>query len=298
MEPYTGPIAPDDDAKLAVYINGMSLTCFPTPTFVNGFRVKMPLTLRPGVHSVKLGPSSGIMKKVFSLFSRTEEVPIPEKIYRVEFKESGHYEVKFWFDGPRTPRSLPAEAIPTKLRDIGPGLFARIGKAWRDSEESERRSELIGLWEPVNFSSQWFMFTEDNAMLRGDGFATKFRWLDDNKIELYAEETDKTVQFVVLSLGEFELILKVGDQSGHFKKGTTITQELRQIREDEYRKRRAESAANFKNVAVGAASVLAAGGFAVLCCGVAVAAASGGGRCRCQWPIREGNYCVNCGYML
>ena len=164
-------------------------------------------------------------------------------------------------------------------------------------QESSRRDQLIGLWEPVNFSSQWFMFTKDDAMLRGDGFATKFRWLDDDKIELYAEETDKTVQFVVL-LGEFELILKVGDQSGHFKKGTTITQELRQIREEEYRKRRAEAAANFKNVAVGAASVLAAGGFAVLCCGVAVAAASGAGRCRCQWPIRHGNYCVNCGYML
>lgn len=177
--------------------------------------------------------------------------------------------------------------------------FAAIGRGMKNMRESSRRSQLIGLWEPVNFSSQWFMFTKDDAMLRGDGFATKFRWLDDTKIELYAEETDKTAQFVVLSLGEFELILKTGDQSGHFKKGTTITQELRQIREEEYRRRQAEAAANFKNVAVGAASVLAAGGFAVLCCGVAVGAASGAGRCHCRWPILQGNYCVNChGYML
>ena len=54
------------------------------------------------------------------------------------------------------------------------------------------------------------MFTEDGAMLRDDGFATKFRWLGNDQIELYAEDTDKTAQFTILSLGEFELILKTG----------------------------------------------------------------------------------------
>jgi hypothetical protein len=94
------------------------------------------------------------------------------------------------------------------------------------------------------------------------------------------------------------LILKVGDQTGHFKKGVTITEELRHQREEEYRQRRAEAAVDFKNAAFGAASVLAAGGFAVLCCGVAVAAASSPSRCGCRWPIPRGGYCVNCGYLL
>jgi hypothetical protein len=199
----------------------------------------------------------------------------------------------------RTP-SLPSlwERIRISMEKQTQAAQRDYEERVRSKQESSRRSQLVGLWEPVTFSSQWIMFTTDNGMLRGDGFGTKFRWLDGDRIELYADETDKTVQFTVLSLGEFELILKVGDQTVHFKKGVTITEELRCQREEEYRQRRAEAAVGLKNAAVGVASVLAAGGFAVLCCGVAVAAASSAGRCRCRWPIPRGGYCVNCGYLL
>ena len=38
-----------------------------------------------------------------------------------------------------------------------------------------RPALLHGLWEPVTGQALSFMFTKDGAMLRGDGFATKFR---------------------------------------------------------------------------------------------------------------------------
>lgn len=159
------------------------------------------------------------------------------------------------------------------------GLRAKVAAELADLQQKRateaRRAKLHGLWEPVNFTSQWFMFTKDGGMMRGDGFATKFRWVTDDKLELYEDGCDKTAQFLVLSLGDVELILKVGDTAGHFKKGVTITEAELQRRQEEARRRRAEAAQNFKNVAVGVASVLAAGGFAVLCGAGALAVTAG-----------------------
>lgn len=308
LEGFGGAVMPGQMNKLEVKLSGKPLG---SGSLVAG--VRLPFEATVGNHTIEIAMSGGIAK-LLGGFGKKIEASASGRTYPITFDLPGHYLVTL------TPSRIrgqsPSGVEVTLVQDAAQHLalapvveeepeeglvqrgFAAIGRGVKNMQESSRRSQLIGLWEPVNFSSQWFMFTKDNAMLRGDGFATKFRWLDDTKVELYADETDKTVQFTVLSLGEFELILKTGDQSGHFRKGTTITEELRQMREEENRKRRAEAAANFKNVAFGVASVLAAGGFAVLCCGVAVGAASAGGRCRCQWPIRHGNYCVNCGYML
>lgn len=309
LEGFGGAVMPGQMNKMEVKLSGKPLG---SGSLVAG--VRLPFEATVGNHTVEIAMSGGIAK-LLGGFGKKIEASASGRTYPITFDLPGHYLVTL------TPSKIrgqsPSGVEVTLVEDAAQQLalapvveeepeeglvqrgFAAIGRGVQNMRESSRRSQLIGLWEPVNFSSQWFMFTKDNAMLRGDGFATKFRWLDDNKIELYAEDTDKTVQFTVLSLGEFELILKTGDQSGHFKKGTTITEELRHLREEENRKRRAEAAANFKNVAFGVASVLAAGGFAVLCCGVAVGAASGAGRCHCgMWQIRQGNYCVNCGYMV
>lgn len=167
------------------------------------------------------------------------------------------------------------------LAKAGVALVTAIEKSKKLSAEQDRkqrRDMLTGIWEPVNFADQWFMFTHDLAMLRSDGLATKFRWNGEECIELYVDDCDKTIAFSLLSLGKNELLLKIGDQSGHFRKGVTISEEEREKHEAEMRRRRAEASQNFRNYAVGVSSLLAAGGFAILCTGAAVGLAGAGGR--------------------
>ncbi len=256
-----------------------------------------------GHHTVVL-VQSGVMKKMFGTAGKQRSFPL-------DLQSPGHYEINFSYPrkmggvlggflaglkGGVTGASVETHNLPTEVQvnhspqarrlpgavQIDPtaepteaeeGL---VPKMLRQRREAARQALLHGLWEPVTGQALSFMFTKDGAMLRGDGFATKFRWVGDDKLELYADDTDKTAQFTVLSLGEFELILKTGEQSGHFKRGVTITEAELRRRNEEARKRAKEAAENFKNVAFGVASVLAAGGFAVLCGGVAVAAMGSG----------------------
>lgn len=195
---------------------------------------------------------------------RVKESDFSTQIYRIDFRRSGHYSLQFaagWF----------LQEFPKSLEHslAGPALSTV-------PVPPARKKMITGLWHDVGGSGQTFMFTPDGAMVRDDGFATKFRWLNKETIELYAEGIENTVRYQVLSLSKFELILKTENQSAHFERGQTITEAEMTKRENEARQQRAESAKAFRDRAVGAASVLAAGGFAVLCGGIAIAAAAGG----------------------
>ena len=193
-----------------------------------------------------------------------------EKTYRVEFRKPGHYEVEFL-----PPTGLKAKLMGEKLP--ADAEVRRTGTALQSVAVSEERATaLVGLWQAVGGPSLGFLFTTDHAMVRDDGLASKFRWLGRNSIELYAEGCDATVLYNIISLGSHELVLKAGDAAGHFKRGQTITEVEIQRREAEARQRQAEAAQAFRDTAVGVSSLLAAGGFAVLCGGVGVGAAAAG----------------------
>ena len=254
-----------------------------------------------GHHTLVLA-QSGVMKKVFGTAGKQRSFPL-------DLQRPGHYDITFSYPrkvggvlggflagikGGVAGASVETHNLPTEVQvnhspqarrlpgavQIDPNAEPTeaeeglVPKMLRERKEAARQALLHGLWEPVSGQALSFMFTKDGAMLRGDGFATKFRWVADDKIELYADDTDKTAQFTILSLGQFEMILKAGEQSGHFKKGVTITEAELRRRNEEARKRAKEAAENVKNVAFGVASVLGAGGFAVLCGGVALAAAA------------------------
>jgi hypothetical protein len=256
-----------------------------------------------GHHTLVL-VQSGVMRKMFGTAGK-------QRSFRLDLQRPGHYEVMFsyrqggvrpggWLAVRKEVMTRGAELmnLPTEIQInhaphthrvpgavlIDPNAGSTeaeeglVPKMLRERREAARQALLHGLWEPVVGQSLSFMFTKDGAMLRGDGFATKYRWVADDKIELYADDTDKTAQFTVLSRGEFELILKVGEQSGHFKKGVTITEAELSRRREEARKRAKEA---YKNVAIGVAAVLAVGGLAVLCgaAAVGVAGAAGEGGC-------------------
>jgi len=140
-----------------------------------------------------------------------------------------------------------------------------VPKMFRERREAARQGHLVGLWEPTDGTGLSFLFTKDGGMFRSDGFGTKYRWLPEDRVELYDDECEQTVQFQVLSLSPLELILKTDGQAGHFKRGVTITEaEMRRRREaaDKALKEMGRTAAK---VAGGAAAVLALGGLAVLC---------------------------------
>jgi hypothetical protein len=257
-----------------------------------------------GHHTLVLA-QSGMMKKVLGTAGKQRAFPL-------DLQRPGHYDITFSYPrkmggvlggflaglkGGATGASVETHNLPTEVQvnhspqarrlpgavQIDPNAEPTeaeeglVPKMLRERKEAARQALLHGLWEPVTGQALSFMFTKDGAMLRGDGFATKFRWVADDKIELYADDTDKTAQFTILSLGQFEMILKAGEQSGHFKKGVTITEAELRRRQEEARKRAKETAENFKNVAFGVASVLATGGFAVLCGAAAVGMAGGVG---------------------
>lgn len=213
--------------------------------WIEGFH-RVPFATTVGTHSLRL---------------RIKESDFQTAVYRLELSRSGHYRVDFttgWFLQ-EFPKGLEQDLVGPALENMP------VAPA--------RRKLLQGLWKAVDGSGQTFMFTQDGAMVRDDGFAARFRWLNRETIELFAEDCAETVPYTILSLGKHELILKFGPESAHFERGQTITEAEAEKREKEARQRRAEAAQNFRNRAVGTASVLAAGGFAVLCGGLAIAAA-------------------------
>lgn len=162
-------------------------------------------------------------------------------------------------------------------------LCAWMAVATAHTERKKRRGHLHGLWEPVDQEGQSFLFTKDGGMYRSDGFGAKYRWAADDKLELYEEGCEQTVQFTLLSLSELEMILKTGGQSCHFKRSQTITEaEMCRRREAALQalasagRVAANVAGGVAKVAVGAAAVLAVGGFAVLC-GAAASSGPGAG---------------------
>ena len=207
-----------------------------------------------------------------SVTLRYEADEVKTKTYQVEFKNPGHYTInlkfikKLWF----------VEHFPL---DHGNASGFEVSYSPQAMEfvpvSAFRKKTIVGIWKDVSGSGLSFMFTQDGAMVRDDGFATKFRWLGKEQIELYADGFDDTVLYEILSLGKCEMILKTEAQSAHFERGVTITEAELAKQEADFRKRREEAAQNFKNVAMGVATVLAAGGFAILC-GAAAASTAGG----------------------
>lgn len=176
-------------------------------------------------------------------------------------------------------------------------LFGGIGTipAWvfwaRYVEKQKQRTYLHGLWEPVSGDGVYFQFTKDGALVRGDGIATRYRWLTDDKIELYTDEASPKVEIEVLSLSKMEMVVSVNGQGGHFKKGTTITEA-----QEEAARQAAWNVAKKVGAVAGGAALLAVGGLAVL------TAASVHGACfdRCPYcgasKLKDaGGSCLTCG---
>lgn len=187
-------------------------------------------------------------------------------------------------------------------------LFGGIGTipTWvfgaRYIEKQKRKKNLHGLWEPISGQGVYFQFTEDGALVRGDGIATRYRWLSDDMIELYTDDASPKVQIEVLSLSKMEMIVRADGQGGHFKKGVTVT---------EAEAERARQAAwSTAGAIAGGGAMLALGGLAVLG-GMAAgtAAGGGGGSSDARWCPKCGKTyglmdrlrspaCVNCGAKL
>lgn len=203
-----------------------------------------------------------------------------KRTYQIDFSEPGHYSLTFktlWVRSALTK-------FPTGIEKVHSAQPLEVVPA-----SEVRKKSIVGLWQAVNNSGLSFMFTKDGAMVRHDGLATTFRWLSKSRIELYADDCNDTVSFEILSLSEYELVLKTEAQSAHFQRGVSITEAGLAKLEADARKRRAEAAENFKNVAFGVAAVLAAGGFVILCGGLAVAAAGSGGGVQQQQPSGAAN---------
>ncbi len=198
--------------------------------------------------------------------------------------------------------------IPLNLGLVITVIVFAVRQLKANEERKKRRGHLHGLWEPVDREGQSFLFTKDGGMYRSDGFGAEYRWAADDKLELYEDGCEQTVQFTLLSLSELEMILKTGGQSCHFKRCDTITEAEMARRRDAAFRALGNVVGGVSKVAFGAAAVLAAGGFAVLCGAAAVAAtgSNGGGgvglgnnmvKCwMCDQSGRTGDaVCVRCG---
>ena len=249
--------------ELAVYLDKERIG---TGSYVDGFSLQFESVV--GSHSVTIKEEKQ-MGGVAKLMVAGVNLGL-EKTYRVAFKGPGHYEVEFLpptgFKAKLGMEKLPADAEVTRT---GPALQSV-------AVSEERTTALVGFWQDVRGSGAGFLFTPDHAMVRDDGLASKFRWLGRDDIELYADGCEATAVFHIISLGSHELVLKAGEVAAHFKRGQTVTEVEMQRREDEARRRQAEDAQAFRDAAVGVSSLLAAGGFAVLCGGVGLGAAAAG----------------------
>lgn len=195
------------------------------------------------------------------------------------------------------------EAIPLFLGvAVAPVCYFWI----RWINDQKRKEQLHGLWEPISGDGIYFQFTKDGALIRGDGVATRYRWLANNKIELYTDDTSPKAEIEILSLSKSELIVRADGQGGHFKKGVTVTEQA------------SNEAWSKAGAIAGGAAMLALGGLAVLGGMAAGAGGSmsggGGGRPKCTncWgsgiapetgggllgsgPAKPCEYCLGRGY--
>jgi len=238
-----------------------------TGTLVDGFTLRFESVV--GRHSVTLKEereATGIAKFMMAAMPAKGL----NKSYPVTFDKPGHYSITF----------IPPSGIKAKLGlEILPGsidIEYTPQASGLIAVSEERRNALCGLWRTVVGSGVAFLFTHDQAMLREDGIATKFRWSSQDKIELYMDGCEPTANFQILSLGVHELILPTSHGTEHFVRGKTVTEEEVQRRQAEARQQQAEAAVNFKNTATGVAALLSSGGFALLCGGVGLGAAAAG----------------------
>ena len=193
----------------------------------------------------------------------------PPATFTEKVVSSGGGELVLTFEG-KMRTFLPWATIQARR-----GFSSLISSIGITSETKSKRDLLIGRWESTTGAGLWFIFTPDGAMLRQDGLATKYRWLDGDTVELFEGGGQATILLKVLSVGESELLLKIGEESGHFYRTPTITEAIEKKKREEAEQAMREFAAGAAKVAGGVAAVLAIGGLAVLC-GAAATAGSGG----------------------
>jgi hypothetical protein len=233
-----------------------------------------------GVEPPPLPPPAAIMPRLTSS-------PLPA----LTFTKDGMTEWLRWIDA----HKVIVCAVPLAVCFLIGGVLALIAQdsVWllvalsigsvpfwifrsRTLQQNKRRKLLYGMWEPVNGQGIYFQFTKDGALVRGDGVATRYRWLADDKLELFMDDSTPTVTIDVLSMSDKELIVRADGQGGHFRRGMTIT-EAEAEAQAEVNRQAAWGAAGA--VAKGA-GMLALGGLAVLggmAAGVAAGVAAGGG---------------------
>lgn len=300
-----GGMMPGQLNKMEVKLSGKSLG---SGTLVGG--VRLPFEATVGAHTVEIAMSGGITS-LLGGFGKKLEGAASGRTYPVTFDQPGHYLLTLT---PSNVRGLPPSGVEVGLTAESPQQlalapvaeeepvegavqkgFAAIGRGWSNMRESSRRSQLHGVWEAVDGEGEWFMFTRDGGMLRGDGFGAKFRWPDDDHVEVYEAGCAATARFQVLSLGKHELLLKAGTHTGHFKRGVSITEGEEQRLREEARRRLAETRQQVLGAVGTVAAVLAVGGLAVLC-GAAVAggAAAGGAGGENSGPAYEQEPCGYC----
>lgn len=265
LDPFTGEPTGEVCPKVRFLFNEFicnNVSC----ELRDGFRVKFPQQVATGKHLIKLAPRipfTGLAKLLFLFGMYDSAAPKGERRYRVEFPTPGHYTIRFVFDEPRSDDDYPSDVVVTKEggvpQDVG------IAGWWRGINESSRRKKLHALWRQVGDTGLWFMFTKDGAMLRQDGLVTKFRWLNNETVELYEAEDGPTVKLQILSLSDSELIIKTGGQSGHFYRNATITQAVERERREEAEEAMRGFALGAAKVAGAVAAALVVGGIAILC---------------------------------
>lgn len=283
LDALGGAMMPGMMNKIEVKLGGKLLG---QGTLVGG--VRLPFEASVGTHTVEAAMSGGITS-LLGGWGKKLEGSASGRTYPVTFDGPGHYLVTLT---PAKVRGLPPSGVEVSLTAeaaqqlaLAPveeeqveGLvqkgFAAIGRGLKGMKESSRQAQLNGRWEPVAGVGEWFMFTGDGGMLRGDGFAAKYRWADEETVELFDSGSDAVVPLKLVSLGKHELILTVAGQSGHFRRTQTISEAVEQQQQEEAERRFAE----WRDRTV---SVLALGGLAVLVGTVAVAGgvatAAGGG---------------------
>jgi hypothetical protein len=286
LEGLGGAVMPGQMNKLEVKLDGKLLG---TGSLVAG--VRLPFEATVGHHTIEIAMSGGFTSLLGGFGKKVEGAALGRS-YPVEFKTAGHYMLTLTRAKVRgmppsgVEVSLTAEAAqelalaPVTEEVPEEGLvqkgFAAIGRGLSSMRESSRRAQLHGLWESVSGEGVWFLFTKDGGLLRGDGFGAKFRWPDEDSVEVYESGCEATARFQILSLGKHELLLKAGSQTGHFKRGVTITEAQEGRLREEARRRMDELRQQVVGTVGTVAAVLAVGGLAVLC-GVAAAGTAGAG---------------------
>jgi hypothetical protein len=302
LEGLGGAVMPGQMNKMDVKLDGKPLG---TGSLVAG--VRLPFEASVGHHTVEVAMSGGFTS-LLGGFGKKIEGAASGRSYPVEFQTAGHYLLTLTRAKVRgmppsgVEVSLTAEAaqelaLAPVAEEQVEGLvqkgFAAIGRGLSNMRESSRRSQLHGLWESVSGEGMWFLFTKDGGLLRGDGFGAKFRWPDDDSVEVYENGCEATARFQIISLGKHELLLKAGSQTGHFKRGVTITEAEEGRLREEARQRMAELRQQTLATLGGVAAIIAVGGLAVLC-GAAATAGEPSGAAPAAEPAFSQEPCSVC----